>query len=176
VRRALPLVLCLTGCLPDADPRAPSDHETPAPLARTGNAWADCYRRFQPSDDPSADLARLAQACAAPAGLVPVGLPITGSQTAHERVERFSFRARKGRCYRAFAVGAPGVRDLDVAFFDAAGSLVTADVSRDRWPVVPPRGPLCAERDQLYSVVVTVTRGGGDYVVQIWGSPREEER
>jgi hypothetical protein len=173
VHRAPGLLICLAGCLP-----APADVPAgePAPLALTGNAWADCYRRFQPGDDAATDLARLGQACAAPAGLRPVGLPHEGAeQGAGDPPERLVFRARRG-CYRAFAVGGPGVADLDLAFYDPEGRLAAGDVSRDRWPVVPPRGPLCVESDGVYTVAVAVARGRGDYLLQIWGPARPETK
>ncbi len=82
--------------------------------------------------------------------------------------ERFLFRARRG-CYRAFALGGPGVVDLDVAMYDPQGRLAAGDVSRDCWPVVPPRGPLCVESDGVYTVTVAVARGRGDFLLQMWG-------
>jgi hypothetical protein len=169
VRFALALLLCLAGCLP-----APA-REEPALPARTGNAWADCYRSFQPGADPGEDLARLGEACASPAGLTPVGSVHSGAQAAGDPPERLTFRARGGRCYRAFAVGAPGVLDLDVALYDPEGRLAAGDVSRDRWPIVPPRGPFCAEGEGVYTVAVAVTRGSGEYALQIWGSHVNEE-
>jgi hypothetical protein len=163
VRVALGVLVFLAGCLPA------SPDVAPGLLARTGNAWADCYRRFQPSEDPFADLDRLGEACAAPAGLRPVGAAHQGAeQGAGDPPERFSFRVHRG-CYRAFAVGGAGVEDLDVAFYDQAGHLAAGDVSRDRWPVVPPRGPLCVEGNGVYTVSVAVARGRGDYLLQIWG-------
>ena len=172
VRFAPALLLCLTGCL--SAEGFPSD---PAPLSRplvrTGNAWADCYRRFQPGEDPAADLARLGEACAAPGGLHPLGAVHEGAeQGAGDPPERFLFRARRG-CYRAFALGGPGVVDLDLAVYDPQGQLAGGDVSRDRWPVVPPRGPLCVEKDGVYTVAVAVARGRGDYLLQIWGTDHE---
>jgi len=167
VRAALCVLLGLGGCLP-ASP------EVPPPLAHTGNAWADCYGRFQPGDDPADDLARLGAACAAPAGLRPVGPVHAGAaQDAGDPPERLSFRVRRG-CYRAFAVGGAGVGDLDVAVYDPEGRLVAGDVSRDRWPVVPPRGPLCVEGGGVYTVAVAVARGRGDYLLQVWGGARPE--
>ena len=187
------LLLCLAGCLfslagclpaPEGETRAdapPQPESAPAEpavvLARTGNVWSDCYRRFQPGSDPAADLARLAGACATPAGMRAITpLHEGAAQGERDAPERLVFRARKGRCYRAFAVGAPGVEDLDVAVNDPDGHLVIADVSRDRWPVVPPRGPLCAEQDGVYTIAIAVTRGSGPYVLQIWGTdlPRAE--
>lgn len=161
----------LAGCMPAAEGAPASDPGEPARLpAVTGNAWADCYRRFQPGEDPAADLARLGEACAAPGGLGPLGEAHQGAeQAAGDPPERLRFRMRRG-CYRAFAVGGAGVTDLDVALYDPAGRLAAGDVSRDRWPVVPPRGPLCVDHDGVYTVAVAVARGRGDYVLQIWGT------
>ena len=167
------LLLLVTACAPSGDAFVPAI-EDPPPLARTGNAWSDCYRRFQPTSDPAGDLDRLAAACAAPAGMRALTpLHDGAAQGASDAAERFQIRVRKGRCYRAFAVGAPGVEDLDVAVYDASGQLAAADVSRDRWPVVPPRGPACAEHDGLFTVAVAVRRGYGPYVMQVWGTDRE---
>jgi hypothetical protein len=161
VRAALAVAFSLTACLP-------AEAEPPV-LARTHNVWADCYRRFQPGGDPAADLGSLGEACAAPAGMHPLGEPYQGAeQGAGDAAERLTLRIHRG-CYRAFAVGGPGVDDLDLAFYDPAGRLAAGDVSRDRWPVVPPRGPLCVEGG-VYTVAVAVARGRGDYVLQIWGT------
>lgn len=166
----LVLSILLAGCLPASDP---SSDEPPTRAARTHNDWIDCYRGFQPSDDPIRDLDRLATACAAPAGMHALGPIHDGAeQGVSDPTARMVFRARRGRCYRVFAVGAPGVEDLDLAIYDSAGKLAAADVSRDRFPVVPPRGPACADRDGVYTVAVAVTRGSGPYVMQVWGVDR----
>lgn len=178
VRLRCGLLLCLAGCLPAPEgatradvPPASLSEPPAAPLARTGNIWSDCYRRFQPGGDPAVDLARLADACAAPAGMRPLTpLHEGAAQTEADAPERLVFRARRGRCYRAFAVGAPGVEDLDVAVYQPDGRLAAGDVSRDRWPVVPPRGPICADQDGVYTIAIAVTRGSGAYVFQIWGT------
>ncbi len=111
----------------------------------------------------------LGEACAAPAGMRPLALHQGAEQAAGGRPEHLSFHAHRG-CYRAFAVGGLGVGDLDVAVYDPEGRLAAGDVSRDRWPIVPPRGPLCIEGDGVYTVAVAVTQGRGDFVLQIWGT------
>ncbi|MFO0760031.1 MAG: hypothetical protein U0359_26340 [Byssovorax sp.] len=145
----------------------------PRPGVRTGNAWADCYRRFQPSDDPASDLARLGGLCGEPAAFEPVTSIHVGSQGDRDPTDRLIFRARKGRCYRVFAVGAPAIADLDVAIFNPAHDLVAADLSTDRWSVVPPRGPLCVPRSGAYTVEIAVAAGRGDYLLQVWGNKDE---
>jgi hypothetical protein len=128
-----------------------------------------CYRGFQPGNDAPADLARLTGACGAPNGLGAVTpVRIGDAQTQDDPAERFTFRARAGRCYRFFSVGEQGVADLDLAVLDPAGRLAAADVSGDRFPVVPPRGPLCMEREGIYTVEVAVVQGSGRFVLQVW--------
>lgn len=173
VRLRSGLLVFLAACAPSGDAYVPVIEEPP-PLARTGSAWSDCYRSFQPSADPESDLDRLAAACAGAAGmraLTPVHEGV--EQGRRDPPERLHFRARRGHCYRAFAVGAPGVEDLDLAVYDARGQLTAADVSRDRWPVVPPLGPACAEEDGLFTIAVAVRRGRGPFVLQVWGSDRD---
>jgi hypothetical protein len=162
------LVVVAAGCLPAEEPHVP--------LSRTGNQWADCYRRFQPGISPAADIEALGSACAAPAGMQPVTPIHTGeARRAGDAPERFVFRARRGRCYRAFAVADPGVEDLDVTLRDEQGDVVAGDVSRDRWPVVPPRGPACADRDGTFSIAVSVARGRGAWHLQIWGGGAHDQ-
>lgn len=145
--------------------------EAPESAGDLGDASVSCYRPFQPGPDPAADLALLTTACAKHAGLkavtpVHVGEP----QTAEASAERFSFLGRAGRCYRIFAVAAPEITDLDVALLDDDGRIAAADASRDRWPIVPPRGELCLYRDERFTVQVGVVDGSGGYVMQVWGS------
>jgi hypothetical protein len=161
-----------------ASPGADRDEPAAANEARalrTGDPWVDCYRGFRPSDDPAVDLARLTAACAARAGMVVVTPIHLGHQDQHDPPERLTFRAHRKRCYRAFAVGAPSVIDLDVAIKDSKGNLLAADLSRDRFPVVPPRGPLCAAKSERLAIELGVAEGRGDYLFQLWGSPEEEE-
>jgi len=190
------LFLCLAGCAAtsaeapakNADitlTSAASDDEDSADAptldaarpARTNNPWIDCYRDFAPSDDPAADLARLGAACGARAGYTPVSsVHIGDAQGAGDPPERLLFRARAGRCYRVFAVAEPGARDLDVAIFNRHGRLIAGDASRDRWPVVPPRGPLCVRGNQTVAIEAAVTAGRGHALLQVWGSANDEDQ
>lgn len=150
--------------------------EAPARRAladRTGSPWADCYRAFQPVDDATVDLEHLTRLCGAALKLAPLTPVHVGSQREQGESERLLVSMRRGRCYRAFAVGQRGVVDLDLAIFDPAGGLVAADLSHDRWSVAPPRGPLCPVRSGRYRLDVAVTEGAGEYLVQVWGTPAE---
>ena len=140
---------------------------------RTGNPWADCYRAFQPVDDAAVDLAYLTRLCGAALKLAPLTPIHAGSQREQGKSERLLVSMRRGRCYRAFAVGQRGVVDLDLAIFEPGGGLVAADLSHDRWSVAPPRGPFCPARSGRYTLDVAVTEGSGEYLVQVWGTPEE---
>ena len=147
-----------------------SDGEPEEVERKREGPWSACYQGFEPEDDAIADLERLTTACGPPLGLRAVTPVHTGApQDEGDRSERFAFRARAGRCYRFFSVSTPDVRDLDLAVTAPDGRLAAGDASDDRFPVAPPRGPLCVEEDGVYGVEVAVMRGRGSFVVQIWG-------
>ncbi|WP_044248809.1 hypothetical protein [Chondromyces apiculatus] len=154
----------------DREDTADTSGERESLRQKRGGPWSACYADFEPGDDTVGDLERLTTACGPPLGLVAV-TPIHGGalQGEGDRSERFAFRARAGRCYRFFSVSTPEVRDLDLAVTAPDGRLAAGDASDDRFPVVPPRGPLCVEEDGVYGVEVAVVRGRGSFVVQIWG-------
>lgn len=174
--RALALAGCagplaLTGCA--GAPEAPAGAARPEVSTA---AWTGCYQGFEPTADAPADLARLAAACGPPAGLTALTpVQIGAAQAEGDPAERFAFRARAGRCYRFFSVAVPQVADLDLAVLDPEGRLAAADASGDRFPVVPPRGPLCAPSDGVYTVEVGVVRGRGGYVLQVWATRAEPD-
>ncbi len=185
-----PALLCVSGCAAgsaEPGPRnieislgmAPRNEEAsaleraPDRAARThtGNPWIDCYLGFEPSDDPAADLSRLSEACGSAGGLQPISsVRIGDAQSESDPPERLVFQVRSGRCYRAFSVAEPGVDDLDIAFYDEEGELLAGDGSRDRWPVVPPRGLLCARTSEALSISIAVVKGSGHHLLQIWGT------
>lgn len=182
--RGLPVLLwpvllapaLLTGCLasspepPAGSPDATDVGTHAAERAGRGDLWTRCYSGFQPTGSAPTDLARLTAACGPPAGLTALTTVYSGAVQAEDAPsERVLFRAHGGRCYRFFSVGGDGVTDLDMAVLAPDGRLAAADASRDRFPVVPPRGPLCAPRDGVYAVDIAVQKGSGGFVLQVWG-------
>jgi hypothetical protein len=154
----------------DLEKRPFSDIEKAQSKGKLGGVWVQCYRPFQPRGDAAADLERLITQCGKPTGLAPVTPVRTGDpQSPQDPAQRFAFRVRAGRCYRVFAMGAPDVTDLDVAILDARGALTANDLSHDRWPVVPARGPLCFEHDGAATIEIAVVQGSGSFVLQVLG-------
>lgn len=185
----LAIAIALAGCL-EASPRAPESPDwkrpregsldisdrslNPVRAARPDRFadpfWSACYKDFQPTEDPVSDLDRLGFSCGAARGYASVAPVHVGSQKAEEPAERLVFRARKGRCYRLYAVGEATVRDLDVAVIAPDGRLVAADLSKDPWSVVPPRGPWCPDEEGPFAVDVSVADGQGKFALGVWGS------
>jgi hypothetical protein len=94
-----------------------------------------------------------------------------GQQSEHDAVERFTFTAGgPGKCYRIFAMGETGVRDLDVQVVGPNGDALASDNSKDPHAVVPAREPLCLDKQGIYTVEVSVFRGSGRFAVQVWGN------
>ncbi len=154
----------------DLEKRPYTEKEKAQSRGKLGGVWVQCYRLFQPRGDAAADLERLTTQCGKPTGLAPVTPVRAGEpQSPQDAAQRFVFRVRAGHCYRVFAVGAPDVADLDVAVLDARGALTANDLSHDRWPVVPARGPLCFEHDGVSTIEVAVVQGSGAFVVQVLG-------
>jgi hypothetical protein len=132
--------------------------------------WSACYSGFSPAADPVSDLDRLGLSCGTPRGYGAAAPIHVGTQKEDDPAERLVFRARKGRCYRLFAVGNAGVRDLDVSILAPDGRLVAADLSKDPWSVVPPRGPWCPDEEGPFAVDISVSDGEGAYALGVWGS------
>ncbi|MEJ7731920.1 MAG: hypothetical protein WKG00_22260 [Polyangiaceae bacterium] len=136
---------------------------------KLGGVWVSCYSTFLAEGEPTSALSRLAAACGKATGMRAVAPARRGEpQNEEDAVERFTFPARANGCYRVYAVGAAEVIDLDVALVDPAGKVAANDRSATRWPVVPARGPICAEAEGVYTVEVAVTRGRGPFALQVW--------
>lgn len=130
-----------------------------------------CSEGFQPAQDTASDLDRLAASCAQSIGLIAITPVFTGAfQDASSAAERLQFKGRKDHCYRILSVGEAGIADLDIAVFDSEGRLAAADVSSDRFPMVPPRGFLCLKQEETFTIEIASQQGAGRYLLQVWGS------
>lgn len=158
----------LQGRFPERTAQGASLSE-PANIAKEANP-AFCHADSPPVSEPASALSWLANRCAAPGFIPKTPVHIGNPQGEADADERLSFLGRKGRCYRVFAAASEDVGDLDIAVFNSTGGLAAADVSEDRYPVVPPRGFLCLREDETFSIRVAVVRGQGNYVLQVWGS------
>jgi hypothetical protein len=134
-----------------------------------GGPWVRCYGGFHPSGDPIKDVTRLSLLCGPENGMKRLSKqPIEGAVSAGGPSVTDVFDARRGECYRVFAVADPGVTDLDVVLRSSRGSAIAADHGEDSWPIVQPDRPVCALEDDRLSVEISAKKGTGRFAAEIW--------
>jgi len=139
---------------------------------RVSQSSDPCYRGFLPTGDSVQDLSKLGKDCASAAGMVPKSKVLVGHQAPKEEPDTFLVQLESGSCYRAFAVGARGVRELNLAWRAPDGAIVAKDLRPGQWAVVGTEGPFCPELSGLYELVVAVEAGAGSFAAQVWELPR----
>jgi hypothetical protein len=139
------------------------------PPVRVGGPWVRCYGGFHPAGDPVKDVTRLSILCGPENGMKRLSKqPFEGTVAAGGPVASESFDARRGECYRVFAVAEPAVQDLDVVVRSSRGAPLAADHGEDAWPIVQPDRPFCPLEDDRYTVEVSAKRGGGRFAAEVW--------
>jgi hypothetical protein len=147
----------------------PPEADAPALPVRVGGPWVRCYGGFHPSGDPVKDVTRLSLLCGPENGMKRLSKkPLEGTVSAGGPSVIESFEARRGECYRVFAVAEAGVADLDVVLRSSRGSAIAADHGEDAWPIVQPDRPVCALEDDRVGVEVSAKRGSGRFAAEIW--------
>jgi len=138
----------------------------PSPV---GGPWVSCYGGFHPGPEPLQDVTRLGLLCGPPNGMRLLSPDaVQGKLDAGQPPVRYSVPVRRGNCYRLFAVGAPGIDDLDVTVRSSRGSTLGSDHSEDRWPIIEPERPLCTFDDDTFTIELSARRGSGAFAAQIW--------
>ena len=156
----------------DAGPVAPgseAEGRAPTPLVRIGGPWVRCYGSFHPAGDPVKDVTRLALLCGPENGMRRLSrAPIEGEVTEGAPGITTTFEARRGECYRVFAVADATVTDLDVTVHSSRGAAVAADHGEDAWPIVQPDRPFCPLEKDVYTLEIAAHRGHGHFAAEIW--------
>ncbi len=151
--------------LPPPPPNAASDKVT----RKSDPAWAACRRAFEPKKkDVAADVAALGQGCAKATQLKPLGKRLTGAQSDQDPPQSFPFQAQAGHCYRVYAQGSDGIRDLDVAIKDSTGALAGEDATDSPTAVLFEDGAICFNVADAAVIVVSVGLGKGSYAAEVW--------
>jgi hypothetical protein len=133
------------------------------------STWSRCHASFSAGGgDTRAEVARLAGGCVETTKMHRLGEPFTGEQKASDRPQTFNWKARAGHCYRAYGVGASGVKNLDLLLQDSDGVVLGQDGTDDGAPVVLDAGAACFKQDDEASVVVSVGDGAGAFAVEMW--------
>lgn len=134
-----------------------------------GGLWVSCYGGFHPSGHPLRDVTRLGLLCGPPNGMKLLTTEAFQGEVAEgQQPVLHHFDARRGECYRVFAVAEPGVTDLDILVRSSRGSRLAKDHSEDAWPIVAPDRPFCTFDDDRFTVALRARRGSGRYAAQVW--------
>ncbi len=147
---------------------APTSASTRATL-KLSSTWHKCHELFSVgAGDARSEVARLAQGCAESTKMHRVGEPFTGTQSAAAKPQTFHWKARAGHCYRAYGVGVPAIKNLDLLMVDSNGMALGQDGSDDGAPVLLDGGAVCFKADDDAAVVVSVGDGAGGFAVEVW--------
>lgn len=150
----------------DGGPELDGPPETPV---RVGGPWVRCYGNFRPSGEPLKDVTRLSLLCGPQNGMRRMSpKTLEGSVSEGGAPASSTFAAKRGECYRIFAVAEPGVADLDVAVESSRGSAIAADHGEDSWPIVQPDRPFCPLEDDTLTVRISARRGAGRFAAEVW--------
>lgn len=159
-----------TGSDGGKDPGSDSDEaRPPTPPVRVGGPWVRCYGNFRAGGEPVKDVTRLALLCGPENGMHRLSTkPFEGSVAEGSPGVTEAFEARRGECYRVFAVAEPEVKDLDVTVRSSRGAAIAADHSEDSWPIVQPDRPFCPLADDRCEVEISAHRGRGRFAAEVW--------
>ena len=151
------------------DDAGPAPPETPALPLRVGGPWVRCFGNFKISGAPVPDVTRLSLLCGPENGMDRLSKkPFEGSVAEGQPPLSTTFPARRGECYRIFAVAEPAVADLDVTVRSSRGAAIAADHGEDAWPIVQPDRPFCALEDDTFTVEISARQGSGGFAAEIW--------
>ncbi|MEO5728718.1 MAG: hypothetical protein ABI134_31550 [Byssovorax sp.] len=152
-----------------AAPASDEDERAPAPPVRIGGPWVRCYGSFHAAGDPVKDVTRLALLCGPENGMRRLSrAPFEGAVAEGAPGSTSTFEAKRGECYRVFAVADATVSDLDVTVHSSRGAPVAADHGEDAWPVVQPDRPFCPLENDRYTLEIAAHRGHGRFAAEVW--------
>ncbi|MDC0682178.1 hypothetical protein [Sorangium atrum] len=153
----------------DGDAGARTDLDLPVLPVRVGGPWVRCYGNFRISGDPLKDVTRLSLLCGPENGMRRISpKPIEGQVAEGGAIVTEKLQAVRGACYRVFAVGGPGVLNLDVAVRSSRGAMIASDGTEDAWPIVQPDRPFCPLEDDDATVEISARRGNGRFAAEVW--------
>jgi hypothetical protein len=137
---------------------------------RTNAAWVECHASFTVplSTDVGVAVDRMAKGCADTTRMHFIDA-FKGSQAANNPPQSFKFHADANHCYRAYAVAAGGITDLDLLIKDSDGAVAGEDSTDDPTPVTLEDGAVCFKAADDATIMVSIGGGAGAYGVQIWG-------
>ena len=173
--------------LPASDDDDPEESATPIPLTpEITRPWdkasfpkktTDEGRRWQTinvSGNEQKDFDALVGSCGTPAGLREYAKPAHGHlHSVKDKRDTFTIQLFKGLCYRYFAVGDSGIKDIDILVEKKGGVLVGDDKQTGPVAIIDASKTWCMTKDDEYLFNVEVDgEGKGRYVFGVWARPQ----
>jgi hypothetical protein len=123
-----------------------------------------CYQAAKYTGDPQKDIVEIGAACKR-FGLEPIGQPIVQRSLSEDQgwQRQFEVELQAGACYRFFAVGDTGVKDMDIGIKDSGGQQIAVDGQHGPIAVIDSDGPFCAKKTETVIVLAKVEKGTGRY-------------
>jgi hypothetical protein len=133
-----------------------------------------CWQTISLSGDATKDYEQLAASCGAPAGLVEYAKPVKGHlHSVTDKRDTFTLKLMRGLCYRYFAVGDNGIKDLDILVETPTGALIADDKQTSPVAIIESDKTWCQDVDAEYYFHIEVDGvGAGKYVFGVWARPK----
>jgi len=129
---------------------------------------AHCASLVKRTGDITTDINALGDVCGNNFGLTAVAPPYSRKLSQEQGWQKqFDLELEAG-CYRLFAAGDAGIRDLDTGIKDESGNVIAEDSSNGPMPVLNPGGPFCLQKAQKVALYARVGSGGGTYAMWLW--------
>jgi hypothetical protein len=133
-----------------------------------------CWQSLQVTGKEQDDYDHLVAACGAPTGLKEYVQPAHGHlHSVKDKRDTFTTKLYKGLCYRYFAVGDHGIKDIDILVEKKGGALVGDDKQTGPIAIIDASKTWCMTSDVEYLFNIEVDgEGAGRYVFGIWAKPK----
>jgi hypothetical protein len=133
----------------------------------------DCLKELAFVGKHQADFKTLLDKCGTPTGMVEYTKPHEGRLHAkHDKRDEFKIKVQKGMCYRYFAVGDEGIKDIDIIVLKK-GALYATDKTEHSVAVIDTEKLWCVDEDMELQFNIEVDgRGAGGYTFGVWTRPK----
>ena len=133
-----------------------------------------CWQTVQPTGNAQKDFEQLVASCGTPMGLKEYALPAHGHlHSVKDKRDTFVMQLYKGLCYRYFAVGDSGIKDIDILIEKKGNILVGDDKQNGPIAIIDAGKTWCMTSDAEYLFNVEVDgEGKGKYVFGVWARPK----
>jgi hypothetical protein len=175
------------GVFPASDEDDPNESADPIPLAgeisrpwnkatfppKTGDE-EKCWQSVSLTGNPDKDFDALITSCGTPLGLKEYVTPAHGHlHSVKDKRDTFVIKLFKGLCYRYFAVGDSGIKNIDILVEKKGNVLVGDDKQTGPVAVIDAGKPWCMNEDAEYLFNIEVGGvGAGKYIFGVWARPK----